>query len=445
MPSAYQAYGGAIYGDSSSTITLSGNGSVTFSGNTASGSPSGSGGAIYGSSTSTITLNNNGSVTFSGNTAEATSSSSSAYGGAIYSSGNLNIRNNDSVEFYQNAEVRAGSYRLRSIYAKGSEKIISFSAAEGKNITFRDSVYIASGNTLNLNETYGDREQKGDIIFTGATTVNDLYMVKGNVDGTEEEIQASRTSEVHSAVHLYGGRLRVEEQAVLKTTAGLAVAADSNATVTIDHAELDAGTSDITIGATGRLELSNGAIVRANEIIIDDEATLALSCTDWQTRATFALSEAVAAGTTAYNTGNTVVIDGDLTLNGGATLVADHAHGCMTEGSVLTFNASDEKKINLVLTWGMVYEPDVPITLFTGVESMRFIYNETELTDSTAVNPGDFFTGAWINESTTFTYDAEAGAFWVMNVNSLSIPEPTTTTLGLLALAGLAARRRRLA
>lgn len=76
---------------------------------------------------------------------------------------------------------------------------------------------------------------------------------------------------------------------------------------------------------------------------------------------------------------------------------------------------------------------------------MRFIYNGTELTDSAAVNPGDFFTGAWINESTTFTYDAEAGAFCVMNVNSLSIPEPTTTTLGLLALAGLAARRRRLA
>ena len=54
--------------------------------------------------------------------------------------------------------------------------------------------------------------------------MNDLYIVKGNVDGTEEEIQASRISEVHGAVNLYGGRLRVEEQAVLKTTAGLAVA-----------------------------------------------------------------------------------------------------------------------------------------------------------------------------------------------------------------------------
>ena len=322
------------------------------------------------------------------------------------------------------------------------------SAAEGKSIIFRDSIYVGTGNTISLNADYTDAEEKvheqqGDIIFTGKTTVNDLYIVKGNVDGTEEEIQASRTSEFRGTINLYGGRLRVEEQAVLKTSAGLTVAEGSNATVKIDNAELDAGTGNISIGATGTLELSNGAILRANEIIIDDEATLALSCSELQTRATFALSEAVAAGTTAYNTGNTVVIDGDLTLNGGATLVADNAHFIMTEGSVLTFNASVEKKINLVLTMGTVYEPDVPITLFTGVESMRFIYNGTELTDSAAVNPGDFFTGAWINESTTFTYDAEAGAFCVMNVNSLSIPEPTTTTLGLLALAGLALRRRR--
>ena len=70
-PSDARAYGGAISGDNSSTITLSDNGSVTFSGNTASSSSYSSssyayGGAIYGS---TITLSDNGSVTFSGNTA----------------------------------------------------------------------------------------------------------------------------------------------------------------------------------------------------------------------------------------------------------------------------------------------------------------------------------------------------------------------------------------
>ncbi|MBR5888339.1 MAG: autotransporter-associated beta strand repeat-containing protein [Akkermansia sp.] len=450
------AAGGAIRGSAS----ISGNDEVRITGNKAqTGAVTSQGGALFGWE---YQLNDNGVLEFFGNSAIAASADGSnavALGGAIYAFQvyggtpeyrELSICNNGDTLFQQNSEVRDGVYRLRSIYTEDAGNgAVALSAAAGKRIEFRDSIYIGTGNTLSLNADYAVSEtssikQQGDIIFTGKSTENDLYIVKGNIDGTEEEIQASRTSEVHGAVNLYGGRLRVEEQAVLKTTAGLAVAEGSNATVKIDNAELDAGTSDIAIGATGRLELSNGSIVRANEIIIDDEATLALSCSDLQTRATFALSEAVAAGTTAYNTGNTVVIDGDLTLNGGATLVADNAHFIMTEGSVLTFNASVEKKINLVLTLGTVYEPDVPIILFTGVESMRFIYNGTELTDGAAVNPGDFFTGAWINESTTFTYDAEAGTFFVMNVNSLPIPEPSTTTLGLLALAGLAARRRRL-
>ncbi|MBR5196152.1 MAG: hypothetical protein IKW48_08475, partial [Akkermansia sp.] len=179
--SSSSAYGGAIYGGSYSTITLSNNGSVTFSGNTATCSPySAYGGAIYGLNSSTITLSNNGSVTFSGNT--ATSSSSSASGGAIYTNGNLSIQNNDSVEFYQNAEVKGGVYRLRSIYAGGSGDVISLSAAAGKNITFRDAVYIASGSTVNLNADYGNVKQQGDIVFTGKYTethLNELLEAAG--------------------------------------------------------------------------------------------------------------------------------------------------------------------------------------------------------------------------------------------------------------------------
>ena len=49
------------------------------------------GGAIYGGDDSTITLSNNGSVTFSGNTASS--------GGAIYSDGSVIITGNDEVTF----------------------------------------------------------------------------------------------------------------------------------------------------------------------------------------------------------------------------------------------------------------------------------------------------------------------------------------------------------
>ena len=243
--------GGAIYGDDGSTITLSDNGSVTFSGNTASGSYA-YGGAIYGYDSSTITLSNNGSVTFSGNTA---SGSNSVYGGAIYAFGNLSIRNNDSVEFYQNAEVQGGVYRLRSIYAGGSGDVISLSAAAGKNITFRDSIYIGSGSTFKLNEQYEGQAQLGDIIFTGATTVDDLYAVKGNVAGTAEEILNSRTSEVYTMTNLYGGRLRVEEGAVYKGN-GITAMEGSAATVRVQNATLSHEGYDLTFNAGTTLELA---------------------------------------------------------------------------------------------------------------------------------------------------------------------------------------------
>ncbi|MBQ1961216.1 MAG: hypothetical protein II349_06810, partial [Akkermansia sp.] len=94
--SSYSAFGGAIF--SSSTITLSGNGSVTFSGNTASGFSYARGGAIYGYD-STITLSGNESVSFSGNT--ASSSKGAAYGGAIYGD-SITLSGNESVSFSGN-------------------------------------------------------------------------------------------------------------------------------------------------------------------------------------------------------------------------------------------------------------------------------------------------------------------------------------------------------
>lgn len=99
---------------------------------------------------------------------------------------------------------------------------------------------------MNLNADYEDAEgniieQKGDIVFTGATTVADLYKAKGNVDGTEEEIRLSRTSEVLSTANLYNGRLIIKEGAIW-----------SGAGITVDP----------VAGATGKptLLLQNGTL-----------------------------------------------------------------------------------------------------------------------------------------------------------------------------------------
>ena len=251
------ARGGAICGVSQSTITLSDNGSVEFIGNKAiSGSSNAWGGAICGEA-GVITLSDNGNVMFAdniggrgggaicyhdgviriegneevlfiGNSAYATDSSA-AHGGAIcYTCGNLSIRNNDFVLFEKNAEISNGSYRLRSIYAYGFRgDVISLSAEAGKSIEFRDSVYVGSVYTVNLNEdyTYVDADgksvtvkQKGDILFTGEYTEKHLNELLEDTEAgrtaTTEEILTSRTTEVHTVANLYNGRLIIKEGAV---------------------------------------------------------------------------------------------------------------------------------------------------------------------------------------------------------------------------------------
>ena len=275
MFSGNTAYsGGAIYGYDGSTITLSGNGSVTFSGNTASSG----GGAIHGDFCSTIELSGNRSVTFSGNT--ASSSGSYAYGGAIHCNSNLSIRNNDSVLFEKNAEKNKnnGAYRLRSIYAGGSGDVISLSATEGKSIEFRDSVYITSDNTVNLNADYTDaagvmHKQAGDIIFTGKYTeqhLNKLLAADGlNRTATEAEILNSRTTEVYTMTNLYGGRLRVEDGAIYKGY-GITVHKGSAASVLLKDAELSHSGYDITFNAGTTLELSGLNTITAAHLNMED-------------------------------------------------------------------------------------------------------------------------------------------------------------------------------
>ena len=337
--SRYFAYGGAIYGDSSSTITLSGNGSVTFIGNTASDD----GGAIYGASGSTITLSENGSVEFSGNTAN--------YGGAIYGDGNLSIRNNDSVLFEKNAEVENGTYRLRSIVAGGgSGDVISLSAAAGKSIEFRDSVYIDSRSTVNLNADYTDDEgvvhkQTGDIIFTGAYTeqhLNELLAdAKASRAATAKEILNSRTTEVCAMTNLYGGRLRVEDGAIYKGY-GITAYEGSAATVLVKDATLDHAGYDLVFHTGTTLELVGDNAVSAKRLQMHTGSSLV-----FRENASMALDGVLnlqGTGTLLLEDGNLSAqkIDGTggISITGGRLELQDDTDALAVDGAVSISNTT---------------------------------------------------------------------------------------------------------
>ena len=201
------SYGGAIYGRDYSSISLSGNtGGVTITGNYASSSSSSSsssnsyGGAIYGGSSSSISIcGNTGGVTITGNHVDAYRYSGSAYsyGGAIYTEGSIAIQNNDTVLFsgnYEKASTSSSStYRLRSIYMNSVSSTggsFLLSAAAGRTITFEDSIYVVTS-------TSG---KQVDVVFNGdytdaaGTTVSqagDIIFDAASVKATLADIKGS--------------------------------------------------------------------------------------------------------------------------------------------------------------------------------------------------------------------------------------------------------------
>ena len=284
------AYGGAIYGGSSSIISLNDNeGLLTVSGNYTSTSTYLSyscGGAIYGGSASSLTINGNTSgVRFIGNYAASTNSSSSVVtcGGAIYSEGSIAIQNNGDVIFSGNYEQTDSSYRLRSIYVNSSVTDGKFhlSAAAGKSITFEDSVYVTaagSGQTIDVvfNGSYTDANgtiiaQEGDIIFDGGNAVDVLQGLKTNVSAAE--ILDSQTSYIGGVIDLQAGRLVVRNGAHLDGL-GLNTKKRSGVALVLQDGYMDHSSSSINLFRDTSLELSGLNSITAETVSFSSYSTL---------------------------------------------------------------------------------------------------------------------------------------------------------------------------
>lgn len=255
--------GGAIYNDSRAVLSMNHNGLLSFVDNSC-----GAGGAIFNGSDSVINIIGNEQVLFSGNHVGMLAGSwAGMSGGAIVNNGVLNVSGNGSVIFEKNVEQDAGSFMLRGLRSIGT---LNLSAPEGKSIIFREA--ISTSGTVQLNQ-----DGKGDIIFTGATTEQDIREMKGT-DGTEQEIANSRTSTFERGLKLYGGRLVVEDGAVLSSGSGLVVAEGANATVCLNNGTLSLNSAQISSGSG--LELLGNSSVRCSYMTMESGTFINLKLND---------------------------------------------------------------------------------------------------------------------------------------------------------------------
>ncbi len=137
---------------------------------------------------------------------------------------------------------------------------------------------------------------------------------------------------------------------------------------------------------------------------------------------------------------------GGLTLAGGSTYETNQSHISLLGGS-LTLDTMRNNQITLKTTL------DVPVgaqvVLFSDVGSVTFGYGNDEAVTAKS-GSGVYYTRAdryvtgndYVNSDTVLVYDSEAGVVYLQLIPGL-VPEPATTTLSVLALTALLARRRR--
>ena len=162
----------------------------------------------------------------------------------------------------------------------------------------------------------------------------------------------------------------------------------------------------------------------------------------------------------ALNAQTAGMVEGGLTLNSDSRYEEHHANISLAGGS-LTLNTSGGKIALNLLTNGNVQTFDdgytSQIVLFSGVSSLTLdgtAYGEANAIMMMAAADGEaaaasntiystlasnYFTGWNITNDTQLVYDVGAGVVYL----DKAVPEPTTTTLSILALAALVARRRR--
>lgn len=317
------------------------------------------------------------------------------------------------------------------------------SVAEGSTLEMRSKGYAAESSRVD-----GTLHFKSD----AAATAN-----AGTLSGTGT-VKVENSGASFTMLKSFTGNMAVEGAASRLNIGSGNYSAAGKISVTGASATLNMSSSNITMRSGGSLALSSdgaAAVLQGNNITITAGAMLSVENltapsvgSGEETPITLSTGTGSFDPTVAFNTTQSGKIESKLlTLQQGSSYEALGGNISMNGGQLtLAITPVATQKIELILTLAAGYTEDSQVVLFSDVSTVNFIFDSTTAKASDNLvyefNADDYFEGDWINEATKLKYDAANKVVYVENVNDV-IPEPTTTTLSLLALAALAARRRR--
>ena len=334
-------------------------------------------------------------------------------GGTLLQEGTLRVQHSTALGA-ADATVSTAAGTLLSV-ENGAQVVLS-----GADNELKGNVSVAAGAGLQVQSSgYAatHTELNGSLSFTAGATGTAAGSLSGSgklsISGQGTQVSFSRASNFSGSVSLADG-------------AELAVDSISFAQGEVLEVLMDS------------TSFSVNEMMQLNSVNTVGETPAIVSCTD---RLSF--DSSYTAGTAVNATaGATLNTTGGLTLQGGSTYTANATHLNLNGGS-LSFKDCTVAPINLVLTLDTDELPEeYRIVLFSSVGSVNFNSQAlSTLNTSYVFAASDYLSGDYISYTTALIYDSSAQVVYL--AEGLAIPEPTTATLSLLALAALAARRRR--
>ncbi len=308
-------------------------------------------------------------------------------GGKISGSGN----DNGNLDFFDNTSITATGTtgQITADIKVRSNKALSVAVSKKDDSAEISGKIIADGKLSKSGE--------GNLTVSGANTYSGGTVISA---GTLTTANASA---------LGTGKVQVDG-GLLKMAAALSVSA-------MDYISGSVENGGYNLDITDTLKVGSGA-------------TLAMVGEGTTTVQTLQL-EANAKITTqgALNMSN-------LDMASGATITANEA---VTLNGDLTLRGQINMEGNLISSLGNLTSTDQKVTLFTGVNTLTLgsdSYSSLSRNSMGQVDVSTYFSGV---DSGLYSLSFSDGNVYA----GLIVPEPTTATLSLLALAGLCARRRR--